>query len=92
MCFTSLPGKPQSLTCAYFCPGGRPNEAAAELLERAPHPRPRFPAGGSRQGGLHLIGHRPAGERVEPALSAPSILFSSSSSLLRRLDGSPTLL
>lgn len=43
-------------------PGGRPDEAAAELLERTPHPRPRFPAGGPRQRGLHPIGHRAAGE------------------------------
>lgn len=54
--------------------GGRPNEAAAELLEWTPHPWPCFPAGGARQGGLHLIGHWPAGELFEIMLSVTSIL------------------
>lgn len=46
--------------------GGRPNEAASELLERAPGPRPPLPAGGAREGGVHLPGDWTASEYGDP--------------------------
>lgn len=43
--------------------GGRPDEAAAELLERAAGVRPRVPAAAARQRAQCAAGHRAGGER-----------------------------